>query len=33
MHVETVPHPTDARTPDEKGWKRAVFTGPDGESI
>jgi lactoylglutathione lyase len=27
------PHPTDARVPEEKGWKRAVFKGPDDEQI
>lgn len=31
--VEQAAHPTDARTPEEKGWKRAVFKGPDNESI
>jgi len=29
----TPPHPTDARKPEEKGWRRAVFRGPDGEHI
>ena len=33
VQIDTPPHPTDARTPEEKGWKRAVFKGPDGESI
>jgi lactoylglutathione lyase len=34
-HVEllTPPHPTDAREPREKGWRRVVFKGPDGEKI
>ena len=27
------PHPTDAREPREKGWRRVVFLGPDGEQI
>ena len=27
------PHPTDARISQEKGWRRAVFEGPDGEHI
>jgi lactoylglutathione lyase len=29
----TPPHPTDAREPREKGWRRVVFKGPDGEQI
>jgi lactoylglutathione lyase len=29
----TPPHPTDARKPEEKGWRRVVFQGPDGEHI
>lgn len=29
----TPPHPTDARKPEEKGWRRVVFEGPDGEHI
>lgn len=33
VHVAQEPHPTDARVPEEKGWKRAVFEGPDSESI
>lgn len=33
VEVETPPHPTDPRTPEEQGWKRAVFKGPDGEAI
>ena len=27
------PHPTAAREPKEKGWRRVVFGGPDGEQI
>ncbi len=27
------PHPTDAREAREAGWRRVVFSGPDGESI
>ena len=27
------PHPTDARESREKGWRRVVFLGPDGEQI
>ncbi len=27
------PHHTDAREPREKGWRRVVFSGPDGEAI
>jgi lactoylglutathione lyase len=29
----TPPHDTDAREPREKGWRRVVFKGPDGEAI
>ena len=29
----TPPHETDAREPREKGWRRVVFKGPDGEAI
>jgi lactoylglutathione lyase len=29
----TEPHDTDAREPREKGWRRVVFKGPDGEAI
>ncbi len=29
----TKPHPTGARVPDEEGWRRVVFRGPDGEQI
>ena len=27
------PHPTPARVSREAGWRRVVFSGPDGESI
>lgn len=27
------PHDTPAREPREKGWRRVVFRGPDGEQI
>ena len=33
VEVLTAPHPTDAREPKEKGWRRVVFKGPDGEQI
>ena len=33
MELLTPPHPTDAREPREKGWRRVVFKGPDGEQI
>ena len=29
----TPPHPTAAREPQEVGWRRVVFEGPDGEHI
>ena len=29
----TRPHPTGARIPEEQGWRRVVFRGPDGEQI
>ena len=29
----TEPHNTDAREEREKGWRRVVFKGPDGEAI
>jgi len=29
----TRPHPTSAREPGEEGWRRVVFSGPDGEQI
>ncbi len=31
--VQTEPHPTSARRAGEEGWRRVVFTGPDGEMI
>ena len=31
--VATEPHPAGAREPREEGWRRVVFSGPDGESI
>ena len=31
--VDTAPHPAGAREPREKGWRRVVFVGPDGELI
>lgn len=31
--VDTEPHPTDPRVPEEQGWRRAVFAGLDGELI
>ena len=33
VELLTPPHPTDAREPREKGWRRVVFKGPDGEQI
>lgn len=27
------PHDTAARAPGEKGWRRVVFRGPDGEQV
>ena len=33
LELLTPPHPTDAREPREKGWRRVVFKGPDGEQI
>jgi lactoylglutathione lyase len=27
------PHHTNPRQPEERGWRRAVFAGPDGEQI
>jgi lactoylglutathione lyase len=33
VEVATPPHPTAAREPKEKGWRRVVFRGPDGELI
>lgn len=31
--VITKPHIPEPRTPQETGWKRVVFQGPDGEMI
>ncbi|WP_066634436.1 VOC family protein [Desulfolucanica intricata] len=31
--IQTEPHPAGAREPREEGWRRVVFTGPDGEAI
>ena len=33
IEILTPPHDTDAREPREKGWRRVVFKGPDGEAI
>ena len=33
IEVVTAPHNTAAREPREKGWRRVVFRGPDGEQI
>jgi lactoylglutathione lyase len=33
VELLTPPHPTDAREPKEKGWRRVVFKGPNGEKI
>ena len=31
--IAVLPHPAGVREPKEDGWRRAVFTGPDGEEI
>lgn len=31
--IDTGPHPTKAREPKEKEWRRVVFVGPDDELI
>ena len=31
--ILTEPHPTEAREKREAGWRRVVFSGPDGEAI
>ncbi|MHB9034058.1 MAG: VOC family protein [Anaerolineae bacterium] len=31
--IATEPHPAGEREPREKGWRRVVFSGPDGEQI
>ena len=33
LEYVTRPHPTAARVPEEEGWRRVVFRGPDGEHI
>ena len=33
VEVKSPPKPTAARIPDEAGWLRCVFSGPDGEEI
>lgn len=33
VQVVQAPHPTQARSAREKGWRRAVFAGPDGEMV
>ena len=33
VEIETEPHIAGAREKGEENWKRAVFIGPDGESI
>ncbi len=33
VEIAQEPHPTAARETREKGWRRVVFRGPDGESI
>ncbi len=33
VEIAQEPHPTAAREIREKGWRRVVFRGPDGESI
>jgi lactoylglutathione lyase len=33
VDVAQAPHDTDAREAKEKGWRRVVFKGPDGELI
>jgi lactoylglutathione lyase len=31
--LKSPPHPTAARVPEETGWLRCVFSGPDGEEV
>lgn len=31
--ISTAPHPASAREAREKGWRRVVFLGPNGEEI
>ncbi len=33
VEIAQAPHDTDAREEREKGWRRVVFKGPDGEMI
>lgn len=33
VEIVRPPHNTPAREPREKGWRRVVFRGPDGEQI
>ena len=33
VKMARAPHDTAAREPREKGWRRVVFLGPDGEQI
>jgi len=33
ISIDTEPHPTAAREPEEEGWRRVVFIGPDEELI
>jgi lactoylglutathione lyase len=33
VEMVRMPHDTPAREPREKGWRRVVFRGPDGEQI
>ncbi|MFQ5684365.1 MAG: VOC family protein [Candidatus Binatia bacterium] len=33
LEMLRAPHDTAARQPREKGWRRVVFRGPDGEQI
>jgi lactoylglutathione lyase len=33
VEMVRAPHDTAAREPKEKGWRRVVFRGPDGEQI
>jgi lactoylglutathione lyase len=33
IEMARAPHDTAAREPREKGWRRVVFRGPDGEQI
>ena len=33
VEVKSPPRPTAARIPEEGGWMRCVFNGPDGEEV